>query len=100
MRCLAATVRQHFIRFIDLHQQRNELMRFLTPFSILCLAAGGRGLMGAAQLQPGTVKAWEEYVHSAEERIQTVLTSQRPFLWLDRLHGWSRQQERTGWIDS
>jgi hypothetical protein len=38
---------------------------------------------GAAQLHPATVKAWENYVRSADERMQSRLGGQRPFLWMD-----------------
>jgi len=59
-------------------------MRVLKVLSSLCLIAGGvPGLLGAAELQPGTVRAWEEYVRSAENRIQTRGDSGRPFLWID-----------------
>ena len=59
-------------------------MRVLKLLSSLCLIAGGiPGLLGAAELQPGTVRAWEEYVVGTDSRIQTRANSARPFLWID-----------------
>jgi hypothetical protein len=41
------------------------------------------GLLGAMELQPGTVDAWNDYIRSADLRMQARLDGQRPFLWTD-----------------
>jgi hypothetical protein len=45
------------------------------------------GLLSAIELQPVTVKAWDEYVRSADLRMQTRLGGQRSFLWTDESPG-------------
>ncbi len=47
------------------------------------LAAGFPGLLSAIALQPDTLKAWDDYIRSADSRMQTRLDGQRPFLWTD-----------------
>jgi len=59
-------------------------MRVLKMLSILGLIAAAPVLVRAAELQPATIKAWEEYVRAAEERVQTTTDSRHPFLWLDQ----------------
>ena len=66
------------------HKARNQSMRVLKLWSTLCLTvACVPGLLGALELQAGTVNAWEEYIRGAESRIQTQADSTRPFLWID-----------------
>ena len=40
-------------------------------------------MVKAASLEPATSKAWEEYVESANVRIQERLAPGKPFLWVD-----------------
>jgi hypothetical protein len=47
------------------------------------MAEGIPGLSSAIELRPGAVKAWDDYVRSADLRMQTRLDGQRPFLWTD-----------------
>ena len=47
------------------------------------LAAGFPGLLSALELQPDTLKAWDDYIRSADTRMQTRVDGQRPFLWTD-----------------
>jgi len=59
-------------------------MRVFELLSSLCLIAGSApGLLGAAELRAGTVRAWDEYVRGAEERVQSRTRSGDPFLWID-----------------
>lgn len=59
-------------------------MHVLKPLSSLCVIAGGiPGFLGAAELQAGTVREWEEYVRGTDSRIQMRADSARPFLWID-----------------
>src|ERR1700733_12932823 len=37
----------------------------------------------ANQLQVETVKAWDEYIQSADSRMQARLEGRMPFLWMD-----------------
>ena len=41
------------------------------------------GLLSAIELQPDTLKAWEDYIRIADSRMQTRLDGDRPFLWTD-----------------
>ena len=71
-------------------------MRVLKLLSSLCLIAGcAPEFLGAAELQAGTVKAWEEYVRGTDSRIQTRADSARPFLWIDE-SGERRAQVQRG----
>lgn len=47
------------------------------------LALSFPGLSSAMELQPDTLKAWEDYVRSADARMQTRLDGSLPFLWAD-----------------
>jgi len=58
-------------------------MRVLKLLSLCLIAGGVPGLVGAMELQPATLKAWEEYVRGAESRIQTRADTGRTFLWID-----------------
>lgn len=59
-------------------------MRASKRWSSLCLIAyGAPQLLGAMELQASTIKAWDEYVRSAEARTQARAGSMRPFLWID-----------------
>lgn len=51
----------------------------------------------AAELQPATNAAWEEYVRAAEEQMHTRLRQPNQFLWLDEVPG-RRQRARDGAI--
>jgi hypothetical protein len=51
------------------------------------LAAGFPGLLSAIELQPDTLKAWEDYIRSADSSMQTRLDGHRPFLWTDEEPG-------------
>jgi len=52
-------------------------------FGLTLTVASVPGLLSAIELQPGTLKAWDEYVRSADLRMQARLGGQRPFLWTD-----------------
>ena len=41
--------------------------------------------LGAAELKPQTIEAFDRYVRITEARMQTELDGQSPFLWVDRL---------------
>jgi hypothetical protein len=59
-------------------------MRSLKAFVGLTLMLESTpGLLGAIELRAGALKAWDDYVQSAELHIQARLDSQRPFLWTD-----------------
>lgn len=40
-------------------------------------------VLPAAELQPATLAAWQEYVHDADQRTAARLDGKRPFLWID-----------------
>ncbi len=42
-----------------------------------------QGAAGAANLEPATLKAWDEYVESANARMEQRLSHGQPFLWID-----------------
>jgi len=53
------------------------------PLGLALLAAGLPGALGAAELQPSTLKAWDEYIETADSAMQARLDGRRPFLWTD-----------------
>jgi len=50
-------------------------------FSVLVLAF--QGTASAANLEPATLKAWDDYVESASRRMQQRLGPDKTFLWVD-----------------
>ncbi len=57
------------------------------PLGLALLAAGVPGLLGAIELQPATLKAWDDYVQNAALRMQTRLDGRHRFLWIDEEPG-------------
>jgi hypothetical protein len=53
----------------------------------LIFLTGGLPRLRALDLQPATLKAWEDYLVSADSHMQARLTGQRPFLWVDEAPG-------------
>ncbi|MGD0361237.1 MAG: hypothetical protein ABSC93_10235 [Bryobacteraceae bacterium] len=51
------------------------------------LAASAPGLAGAVELQPATVRAWDDYVRSADAGMQARRDGRKPFLWADEAAG-------------
>ncbi|MGA3237551.1 MAG: hypothetical protein ABSG03_14740 [Bryobacteraceae bacterium] len=47
------------------------------------LVAGFPGLLSAIELQPDTLKAWDDYIRNADSHMQSRLDGRRPFLWTD-----------------
>jgi hypothetical protein len=58
------------------------------------MAAGIPGLLSAIELQPGTLKAWDDYIRNADSRMQARLDGQRQFLWTDESADRSRRIRR------
>ena len=56
---------------------------FKLLFSVSLIAGCVPVLMEAMELQPGTVKAWEQYIRGARSRNQTRADAGRTFLWID-----------------
>lgn len=52
-------------------------------FSLSLIAGNVPGILGAMELQPATLKAWQEYVRGADSRIQAPAAAGQPFLWID-----------------
>ncbi len=52
-------------------------------YSLVAIAAGIPSLAGAIDLQPLTLKAWNEYVQAADARMQERAQGRGPFLWVD-----------------
>ena len=48
--------------------------------------------LGAAELKPQTIEAFDRYVRVTEARMQTELDGQSPFLWVDRLPDDEREE--------
>lgn len=68
----------------------------LTKVSVgLVLVAGAiPGVLGAAELQPDTAKAWEQYIHNAGLRLDARLDGRKPFLWMDESPDRRRRVQR------
>lgn len=47
------------------------------------IAFGVPELLCGAELQPGTLKIWDDYIRSADLRMQARLDAERAFLWTD-----------------
>ena len=47
------------------------------------LATGLPGLLSAIELQPNTLKAWDDYIRNADSNMQARLDGHRAFLWTD-----------------
>ncbi len=58
-------------------------MRIINLFGSLVLMASAVAAQSATELLPGTLKAWQEYLRSADARMQARLDARRPFLWID-----------------
>jgi hypothetical protein len=55
-------------------------------FGLIFLTTGLPQL-GAMELQPTTLKAWDDYIAAADSRMQMRLNGQQPFLWSDEAAG-------------
>ena len=55
--------------------------------SMALWVAGLSGLLNAAELQPDTVKAWNDYIGRADAEMKARLDGRRPFLWTDEEPG-------------
>jgi len=53
------------------------------PLGLALLTGMLPGLSRAVDLQPGTLKAWDEYIESVDAGMQARLDGQRKFLWAD-----------------
>ncbi len=53
----------------------------------LVFLTGGLPRLRALDLQASTLKAWEDYIGSADLRMQARLNGQQPFLWVDEAPG-------------
>jgi hypothetical protein len=59
-------------------------MRVISLLVSLVIMAGGLPKpLGAAELQASTIKAWNDYVRSADVQMQARLDGRQPFLWTD-----------------
>lgn len=54
-----------------------------TAFNLSSLAACVPGLLGAIELQPNTLKAWDEYTRNADSAMNLRIDGHHPFLWTD-----------------
>jgi hypothetical protein len=56
----------------------------MKSLAIICFLVGlTPGLSRAAELQPETVRAWEEYTQDVDARMRARLAGGQPFLWAD-----------------
>ena len=54
------------------------------------VTAGFPRLVSAIELQPSTLKAWNDYIRNADSSMETRLDARRPFLWIEQLAGADR----------
>jgi hypothetical protein len=54
--------------------------------ALVFLTVGMPGLR-ALELQPATLKAWNDYIRNADSNMQTRLNGRQPFLWVDETPG-------------
>lgn len=61
-------------------------MNTLKKMALSILAvAGSPGLLGAMDLQPATLQAWNAYIRTADVRMQARADGRQPYLWIDEL---------------
>ena len=53
----------------------------------IVLLASTRSLAASIELQPETIRAWDDYVHSADARMNARLAGANSFLWIDEAPG-------------
>ncbi len=53
------------------------------PLGLVLLAVGIPGELAAVELQRSTLNAWNDYLRTADLRLQARVDGQRPFLWAD-----------------
>lgn len=51
---------------------------------LISLTTGGSGLSSVIELQPSALKAWDDYIRSADSKMQSRVDGKRPFLRLDQ----------------
>jgi len=61
---------------------------------VILLAVGVPELSSAIELQPGTLKAWDDYIQNADASMQSRVDGQRPFLWTDEADGQRTRVQR------
>jgi hypothetical protein len=59
------------------------MKRSKAVFAAIVLTSCAAQIARAAELQPGTLKAWNEYLKNADLYMQERVASGRPFLWMD-----------------
>jgi hypothetical protein len=57
----------------------SNIKLFASPFLLLLAPAG----LCATDLQPDTLKAWDDYVKMADNQLRSRLSGAQPFLWTD-----------------
>jgi hypothetical protein len=67
---------------------RNSTVQLIT------LAVCVPGLLNAIELQPNTLRDWDDYIRKADSLIPPRLDGQRPFLWSDETPGRSSRLRR------
>ena len=66
----------------------------MKAFGLILLAASAPGLSTAIELQPNTLRAWDEYVRNADSGMNLRINGQRPFLWTDETPGRGSRLQR------
>lgn len=65
--------------------QRNDSLTPTALALVVCLVVVFAVSLGAADLEPRTVAAFERYVNLTQTQIDSELASHEPFLWVERL---------------
>ena len=56
----------------------------MRSLGVVCfLVAQTPGLLGAVELQPETMRAWDAYIQSVDAQMRARVTAGQPFLWTD-----------------
>jgi hypothetical protein len=69
-------------------------MKFANILLGLLFFTGGLSRLDALELQPSTLKAWEDYIAGADSHMQARLNGQKPFLWADEAPGQTNLLQR------
>ncbi len=65
----------------------SQASRSVRIVAFVFIVVGGPGRLGAIQLHPATLAAWDAYVRRSDAGMQARLNGRRPFLWMDEAPG-------------
>ncbi len=65
----------------------SQAIRIVRMGALVWMAAAGPGRLGAVELHPATLAAWNAYIRQSDAGMEARLDGRRPFLWMDEAPG-------------